>query len=156
MRRRPHLTHFPRVCLEVNQRLVVAGDPPALSSPPPVQRRSDRAWAGVPGSGRPARLAGRRRAEARQSRASGRQVWRQPRAARGRCPGHVPGGQGRKLSGRPAPSLVQRRGEWKASKPGSGAPASSFSRVTRGLLGTAVASLGVCLSGGGEPRETVP
>ena len=36
--RRPHLTHFPRVCLEVNQRLVVAGDPPALSSPPPVQR----------------------------------------------------------------------------------------------------------------------
>ena len=38
MGRRPHLTHFPRVCLEVNQRLVVAGDPPALSSPPPVLR----------------------------------------------------------------------------------------------------------------------
>ncbi|CAI9151926.1 unnamed protein product [Rangifer tarandus platyrhynchus] len=29
---------LPRVCLEVDQRLVVAGDPPALSSPPPVQR----------------------------------------------------------------------------------------------------------------------
>ena len=37
--RSPYFTHFPRVCLGVNQRPVVTGDPPALSRQLPLQRR---------------------------------------------------------------------------------------------------------------------
>lgn len=118
--RGPYFTQFPHVCLGLNQRRVVTGDPPARSKQPLPGRKatSSRTRAGcVPGATRvqggsaarlEARFAGRRGAEGQPRRASRRRGLASPKDGSRRRPGVTwPGGRGRGQPQRRDPASCQ-------------------------------------------------